>query len=272
MLMIDTKSYRGTVEYLLNRWPQYLLGHVALSGLAGIIIWQSVERGWYGFVLLGLTSVIVLIYFGFASLWAAHHLYDNDRIAGLLVEMGKIDPEDRIVQISPGLQASAFSISQRLTTGQVEVVDVYNPQLMPNRALARRHYNPRRQQKDRRLAWRDGTINLLPMTDDSIRTAIVVETVSALWQEGDRALLLNEIQRILQPGGQLLLAERCRTLSNMLTVGPSAIRLRPASYWESLLERCDLQVAKSANIGDLMHFLKGIKPQVQGQRQLPLDL
>jgi ubiquinone/menaquinone biosynthesis C-methylase UbiE len=190
----------------------------------------------------------------------------------MLFTLGGLRREDNVVDVCAGSGQAANAISRRLSTGRMIVVDVYNPQLTPSRALARSHRLGQPHRPDPRISRRDGSIDLLPLPDGSTETVTLIETASELWQQGDREGLLEEIVRVLAPGGRLLLAERVLSPTNLLVMGPLALRLKSLEYWRKLLEGAALQVSRESNTRELIHYLRADKPLPDALTQLPLDL
>lgn len=272
MIMQLRNRYGGALGYVEAHWPAYVLGYGGAFVAAAIVVAVSGVLGWYGFITLSLAALIVLAYFFIVSLWAAHRLYDGQAIREMLFKLGGMRPEDKVVDINAGSGQTAVAISRLLSTGRVIVVDVYNPQLTPSRVLARSHRQAEHRRPDPRLSWRDGSIDLLPLPDGSAETVTLVETASEFWQQGDREGLVEEIARVLAPGGRLLLAERVVSPTNLLVMGPLALRLKSLEYWRKLLEGAALQVSRESNVRELIHCLRADKPLPEALTQLPLDL
>ncbi|MBK8130999.1 MAG: hypothetical protein IPK53_19490 [bacterium] len=67
--------------------------------------------------------------------------------------------------------------------------------------------------QDPRLVWQNGRVGLFRCPNKSINTVFLCQVVSEFWQQGDRAALLQEINRILAKR-RILLAERVRSQTN----------------------------------------------------------
>ncbi len=266
-----TNRYARTLNQVRVRWPTYLFLYGAGSLILLIILGLSISQEWYSFVILALVGLLVLLYFLLVSLWSYHTLYDNNSIRDALFELGELTSQSTIVDVNLGLRNFPATFSRRLTTGKVIAVDVYNPQLTPDRALARAHSQAGRPLPDPRLSWRDGNIGLLPLPDNSVQAVTLVQTTSELWQEGDRQQLLQEANRILLPGGCLLLAERVRTPVNLAVTGPSGLRYRPTSYWHEHLQRYDFKVAGSSSLHDLILCIRADKRSPNETEPLQVD-
>lgn len=254
-----TSRYAQTLRRLRTRSPNYVIVYGGGSLLLLAIMALSLSQGWYSFAVLAMTAFMILLYFFGASLWSNHILYDSNIIRDTLFELGHLTPRMTIVDINLGLPYFSAALSRRLTTGEVIAIDIYNPQLAPDRALARAHNRADRPQPDPRLSFRAGNINLLPLPDNSVRVVTMLQTVSELWQEGDRRTLLQEVNRILSPGGCLLLAERVRTPLNTVIAGPSGLRYQPSSYWLGLLNRSEFKVGSTQSIRELALCIRADK-------------
>ncbi|MGB5058289.1 MAG: hypothetical protein WBO48_06340, partial [Candidatus Promineifilaceae bacterium] len=98
------------------------------------------------------------------------------------------------------------------------------------------------------------------------------QVVSEFWQQGDRAALLQEINRILTPNGRILLAERVRSQTNWLVMGPGAVNLQSAEQWRDLLREAGFIVQKEQDLQGLIHCFRADKPTPAQARQLSLNL
>ncbi len=259
MIMEITSHYSGTLHYVRVRWPAYLIGFGGGYILVLFIIFISLVQGWYSFTLLAAVALIILIYFLSVSLWSAHQLYDGQRITDALIKLGSINTEDNLVQIDLGERFQAINLSRRLTTGHVQVIDVYNPQLTPERALARSREKAEKLPTDPRLSMRDGNINLLPLPNESVKIVVAIECIGRFWQRGDQVCLLHEIFRILKPGGSILMAERVRSTTNTMAIGSAGLRLPSVSYWHNILKDGGFEVRNQEMIKDLICCIKADK-------------
>jgi ubiquinone/menaquinone biosynthesis C-methylase UbiE len=273
--------YSGTLHYIQTHWPSYVFffGGSALLILLAIVF--SAQRGWSGFIAVGLIAFLMSCALLIASLRAAHNIYDNDKIRDALIELGQIRPDELVVVVNLGTRRLPERLSRRLTTGKVIVIDIYNPQQTPGKALARAHkwtaarrtsgHQEDHYQSDPRISWRDGSVGLLPLPDNSVPVVMLIQTVSEFWQQGDRICLIREVERILAPGGRLLLAERLRTRTNLLVMGPDALQLEPLQYWQELLGETKLQLEGIKNLEELIYFIRADKQWGELGRQLTLD-
>ena len=265
--------FSGTIGTVYAHWPVYALVYGSMIG-ALILIGVGARQGWLSLIPLGAALLLAQSYFLFASLWAAHQLYDGAGVGPhqVLFDVGAIQDTETFVFIDLGIRRPAIELCRRLTTGRVIVVDVYNPQWTTSRTLARRRANRPSPPSDPRLAWRDGDVNLIPLPDKSVPAVILSQVLSEFWQHGDRLALLKEAHRILAPDGRLLVAERVRTETNWLVMGPAALGLHGAGYWRNLLGQAGFRVQKEQQLLGLIHCIRANKPTPAEARQLAFEL
>ena len=261
--------FSGTLRAVYVRWPFYALTYSGVI-LTLVILGLSVERGWIGLVPLSLATLIVLVYFLLASLWGVFNL-DHLQPHHVLFDMGQIRATDTFIYVDLGWRRRALDVAGRLTTGKAIVIDVYNPQWMTSRALVRARARIPAPPPDPRLVWQTGSINLLPQPDNSVTAVILCQVASELWQEGDRQRLFQEIYRVLSENGRLLLAERVRTRTNWLLMGPGALTLSLVETWRDALHAAGFHVRHEKDLQGMIHCFRADKPTYSEARQLTLS-
>lgn len=265
-----TDSYLGVRRHIFDHWPRYA-AYAAAALLLLSAIWLSVSRGWWAYALFAAALLLLPLYFAAAGLLLARRQSQSPDVA-YLFELGQIKPADRLVQIDVGRRDAGIFLSRRLTTGKISVIDLYNPQLTPNPSLRRARQRLLHPRSDPRLVWLDGTLNLIPLPDNSVPAVILADTLGQFVQEGDRRRLLAEAYRILLPGGRLLLSEPTRTLTNWLTLGPAANRLPEAAYWRDMLREAGFRIQHQRLRHDVTTCFRADKPATAAEYQLSFKL
>jgi ubiquinone/menaquinone biosynthesis C-methylase UbiE len=186
--------------------------------------------------------------------------------------MSQTRPEDRVVCIDLGLKEMAVTVAQRLTSGEVTVIDVYNPQSNVGASLRRARSRSPKIQPDPRLNWIDGSFNLLPLPDQCTGAVFMNQVLSEFWLPEEREQLLAEVRRILVPEGRLLLAERVRASSHFLLAGLLTSSLPTAQDWRATLTGKDFVVQREENPHGLLYCARVDKPSPTTGKQLSLKL
>lgn len=265
--------FEDTRRTIRTDWPLYF-GLYAAMLLALILLGVGLASGWYAFVPFALAILIVAGYLFVAAVWTTYQTYDGPgpKAHELLIDYAQLRPDDRCVCIDLGLRATAVHIARRLTLGQVTVIDVYNPQSNPSGSLRRARARARKPGPDPRLEWIDGSIQLLPLPDRSVRLVFMNQIFSEFWLPEERAQLLEEVRRILMPEGRLLLAERTRGRGAVLLTAPTTSSLPATESWRAMLLRADFRIQREDNLRGLIYCARADRPPPTEGRQLRLQL
>lgn len=271
--MQENGRYQGTIQYIYAHWPRFTFMYLGIIGMM-LLIGFSIEMQLFSFVPMATAVLIFVSYFFITSLWTAHQLFSRNglRPHQALFDLGHLRPTNDIVYVDVGIRYRPIRLCRRLTTGKLNVVDIYNPQWTTDRALVRWRTRWLHPPKDPRLIWMDGQINLLPLPDKSVTAVMLCQIMSELWQRGDRLALLEEARRILKDDGRLLIAEQCRTQTNWLMAGPAALSLPTVSYWHNLFAEAGFRIRREKSSTGLIHFFSLQKPTPTEARQLAFDL
>ncbi|MDX1413707.1 MAG: class I SAM-dependent methyltransferase [Candidatus Promineifilaceae bacterium] len=254
-------------------WPGYLLryGGFVLSFATIILGYLSNTQI---LTALGIVILAITIFLFWAARWVTRRRYAIEQleVIELLYRMSQAGPEDDLAYVDLGLRAPAIALSRHLTTGQLTVIDVFNPRLTGNKELS----NARRQAPsvlvDPRLDWYDSHIDLLPLPDSSVAAVFLPLVLSEFNQEGDRYSLLREIKRILRPGGRLLVAEQNTSWLNWLSLNPGPSKLQPFTHWQNLLTQAGFQLLRQEELHGLSVCMRADKPSPFAGIQLALKL
>lgn len=271
--MINVRQPRRTLRHIRTHWPVYFVLYGVLV-FAILFIGIGLASGWYSFVPFSLAIMLVAAYFLVASVYVAYGLNDasGSGAAEILFEMSQARPVDRVVCIDLGLRSTAVTIAQRLTTGAVTVIDIYNPQSNIGGALRRGRDLARKPADDPRLDWIDGNISLLPLPDRSAGVVFMNQILSEFWLPEERDILLEEVLRILAPEGRLLFAERVRSQSNILLTGLVTYNLPASEQWRRTLEKAGFIVRREEYPQGLLYCARADKPGLTVGKQMALNL
>jgi SAM-dependent methyltransferase len=267
--------WQGTSNYIADRGSAFTLAYGSII-LCLVVIGLSTIAGWPAFIPLAFALMLVLSYFLAAAVWVAYQVTDRpgQRPVEVLLRMSQMEPGEKVVCIDLGLRETAVAIAQRLTTGTVSVIDVYNPQWNTSPALRRGRLRMQAHPAaaDPRVEWLDGEIRLLPLPNGSVSAVFLNQVLGEFWQPEDRQTLLREAYRILGPGGRVLVAERVRSQINWLMLGPVGWGLATADEWHDLLAEAGFAPNQEKDIQGLVHCFQANKPTPTGSLQLPLKL
>ena len=91
-------------------------------------------------------------------------------------------------------------------------------------------------------------------------------------QIGDRVRLLNELYRVLKPGGRLIVVERIQSANTQWLAGVGGLSgWNSAEIWQELLQDAHFQVGATESINPLLTAFQAIKPRPKPlQLELPI--
>ncbi len=271
--MVVEGRFQRTRRDLATRRESYFLRILGLAAALFLIaagLWLDQP----GLLVFGLALFVLALLLLGAQLWVVHRLYDTGGVdtSKAIYRMSQTRPTDKLLSVDLGIHDSALIVARSLTSGRLHVVDVYNPQMVPHAWLARVRRRRLHTPLDPRISWYSGSVNLLPLPDHSVRAVFLDQVLSDLVQEGDRHALLQEVRRVLEPNGRLLIAELADSWPNRLRIGPGGVQVEPAAYWTELLTAAGLQLTKQTELDGLMLCLRADKISPYAGRQLTLGL
>ncbi|MDJ0754569.1 MAG: class I SAM-dependent methyltransferase [Ardenticatenaceae bacterium] len=264
--------FRGTRRFLAAHGPTFF-GRVGLGLLgAAFLLFAALLSEEWALIPIALGVLLLVIYFMGGWLWGIYLRHDaaDDSPDQLIIRLGSISAGDMITVIDLGQRHLALDLSRYMSTGRVTVADIFNPQIFDRSVINRWRAVMPKTPDDPRLVWRVGSFNLLPIQDSSQDAVVLCEVLSELVQEGDQKILLEEVYRILRPGGRIILVEPLRSLINRLLLGWGARRYRPLKTWVKLLEQTDYLRLKPVKINDVVVYLRGEKLEPMQGIQLSL--
>lgn len=259
--------------YIAARRPGFYLWLAGLTAVTIVVMLLAVLNRWWAFIPLGGAVVLGLAYLLVAPRWYGRQLRDDLSVADRLWQQAGLQTDAHIVVLSAGLRGTAVYLGRRLATGRMQAIDLYHPQQMPDPILAAwrgaRATSP--PETDPRMEWLEGRIDLVPLPDGSSDVVFFDQVLSELRAAGDRELVLQEVRRILRPGGQLYFVERVRQPAAGWVVGVDMRALDSAESVQSLLRAAGFQPAPPQPLSAVLVLFTAATPTERVAKQLRFD-
>ena len=220
----DRAMTRGVRQIVRFNWPFYA-GATAAIAAAPIAI--------AGLPLAAAARIATYAAIGLAALW----------IAGSLVASWVVYDRSSLMQwtwigralgwqpgawinIHAGLDESTPALRRLFRGTRGRVLDIFDPTEMTEPSIARA----------RRLARNDAVPEIadyrsLPVPTGDVDTALLLLSAHELRSEDARAALFGELQRVLGPGGRVIVAEHLRDWANFLAFGPGVLHFHSRRVW-----------------------------------------
>lgn len=261
-------------RYFYAKWPFYLnvVGGGLILVFGGVIGAALFEL--YNLLPLAFLIVVIVAYVTMTSLWAAFLVYDQSmkRTALLMIREAQVQSTDKIVY--PYVSEGGYIpwLMSHLTLGQISVIDIYSPQIMPGRNVNRMRQEGVNVRRDRRLVTMPGRIDLIPMQVNSVDIVVLAHVLSAIQQIGDQEILIQEVTRLLKPGGRIIIVAPHRTWMSRLTTFSPYHYTRSEAELTRLLKQNGYVQRQSTLINGFVLISHGTKPSQYQSIQLPLDI
>lgn len=265
MLTAETRSY-------LSATHPWLIA-TAVSVVIFVIVAIFAAFLWEVWSLLPLALLLLGTIFVFVQ---AHARYANftqatPQIVQNLWEMADLSADDHFMLIDIGSMATVRGFARRLRYGQLHVINVYNPQIVPNPVFLRARQRMADQtpfQPDPRVTLFNARIDLLPFPDATVDTILTNQVLSEMPAAPDRATLITEIHRVLRPGGRWLSSERIAPATDVLLFGIGHHAPESADRWAAQIQPYGLQLRQQAQINPVLISISMQKPGEDAPRQL----
>jgi ubiquinone/menaquinone biosynthesis C-methylase UbiE len=92
------------------------------------------------------------------------------------------------------------------------------------------------------VPFEKATFSALPLDDCQFDTVFLIFVAHELRKSDVRLRFLRETNRVLKPGGKLVLVEHIRDWKNLLAYGPGALHFFSRNQWSTLCQKagfCD---------------------------------
>jgi len=233
--------FEGLRKILQFNWPFYLVGGILLTaGILVLILLQNVLPSML--FLMGLTGVVLAVWWLVASLITSHWIYDRTGIYDF--DWLEIEAPDKAAILTAGFDEAAPGLLRKWPESDWTYYDFYEKETMsePSIQRARKRYPPSEQWLPcPALAW--------PCADDSFDLIIFPFSAHELRKPEERTSLLQEARRSIREKGNIVVIEHLRNVPNFLVFGPGAFHFHPPKSWQDNFSEAGFHLFRSRSLG-----------------------
>lgn len=203
-------------------WPLYAgaSGGVVIAALV-LVLSESATFRWAASL-----AILVTVWLACASFWAFHWMFDaSGLLSGSWLLAPDIPVPERWVQINTGLEQTSLPLETIFPAVPGQVIDVYDPAVMTEPAIARARRGRHASSGSSALAGVDSA------------SADLVVVMLAAHEIRDRRLrerFFKEVARIVSRRGRVVLVEHLRDITAAAVFGPGVFHFFPRSEWLEL--------------------------------------
>jgi len=219
-----TGSAVGATNIVRFNFPTFLGAGAIASGaamVAALAPRQSLTRKVAAGLAIGIAAGAA------TSLAASHSVYDRSQLrdAGWLADRLQNVP-GQVGILHSGLDETTCDLRNRLPERQIVSIDLYDPVRMTEPSITRaRELRPPPADAVRSQP------GSLPFKDGYFGVVVMMFAAHEWRKLEERAVLFQEIRRVLGENGALWIVEHVRDFPNVLAFGPGASHFLPKSVW-----------------------------------------
>lgn len=227
--------------YALPIFAAFAGASIAVGLLVGIFLWKIVGAFLVAF---GLYMVV-----GYAISVRSFGTNKPTRLPESLQLLLQLRGDEEVLDVGCGLGKTTISVAKELTTGKVIGTDIWDTSELSGNSPQRAYRNAQLEGVQEKVEFRTADVRELPFPDNSFDLVTASSVINNLKGEPDRLKALNEIYRVLRPGGRFLLLEPLLDLRTLLLYTPLvAFVFSSKEVWLDLLDKTEF-----ANLKTIFH-------------------
>lgn len=194
--------------------------------LVAIFVW-----GLAGFIIIGLGLYIILSY------GISIHLTGQTESPNP-PDILELKGDEKVLDVGCGLGRMTIGVAKHLNTGKVTGIDIWDKMEISGNSPERAYANAQIEGVRDRVEFETGNVLSISFPDNSFDVVTSSSVINNLHGDSEKLRALEEILRVLRPGGRFLLLEPLRDLWGFLTFTPLGVwMLLPKDRWISLLKK-----------------------------------
>ena len=214
-------TFQGVSNIILFNWHFYGLSIVVILTL--LLISYQVHLALI-ISLLQLSSLLILLV-TLSSLLTSFYIYDISglyKFKSILTDNQKLT----VINIHAGLDETSLLLQQRFKNSEIVILDFYDPNVHTELSIkrAREKHQPH-----------PATIKIetkkISLEDNSADKIFMIMSAHEIRDKTERILFFKELNRLLKPGGELLIIEHLRDLPNFLAYSIGAFHFHSKPTW-----------------------------------------
>ncbi len=211
----------------------FLGGAGALAaGLAGLLWGLQRSQGWLAGV--GIYLLLVSASFGVTGAWMIWSSYVGKlRLRDRLLDDLRLKGNERVLDVGCGHGLLLIGAAKRLPGGRAVGIDLWSQRDQASNSKAATLANAVAEGVEERVEVQDGDMRDLPFSDASFDAVVASLAVHNIPSRDGRRQAINEMVRVLKPGGQVALLDFSKTdeyAHDLQAAGMRQVRSSGRSY------------------------------------------
>lgn len=231
--------FQGIKNIIRFNWHFYVLSF-AIVLLLLIVSGYLNKYAW----LLAIILSVLIIETILVSLLTSVYVYDLSNLYKLSwLDTLKKGGTEEIINIHAGFDETSILLKDKFPGAKLTVLDFYDPEKHTEVSIkrARKAYPPYPNTQ---------TVSTLklPLPDNYADKIFTILAAHEIRKEDERILFFKELNRILKPGGQVVVTEHLRDLPNFLAYNIGFFHFIPESSWKKVFSESGFVITKEIKI------------------------
>ncbi|MEZ4884302.1 MAG: methyltransferase domain-containing protein [Chitinophagales bacterium] len=232
----NRKPFQGVGNIIRFNWHFYVL---SLLALAVLFFLQSYTVGLLQWLIL--LSILGIVVTTFVSLLVSYYVYDLSPLYQLkwIDNLKSMPKSANIVNVNAGFDETSVLLKDQFPDANLTVLDFYDPTKHTEISIkrARKAYPP--YPNTQTIAT-----NFIPLKDNAINAVFAILSAHEIRNEAERIVFFKELQRVLQPRGQIVVTEHLRDTANFMAYNIGFFHFHSKSTWLKTFGGAELKVVK----------------------------
>lgn len=216
--------FEGLLQIVRYNWNLYIAALLVCAPVVGLVLAIHLPTAVAALLILGATAAVFWLAL---SLAVSYYVYDRSDLYRWQWIRDRVASNPRhVVNIHAGLDETSLALQEMYPAAEVTILDIYDPAEMPEPSIARARRDARSA-----LAAVKADFRRLPLPNASTDLATVIFVAHELRRPASKEAFFRELERVIKPGGSILLVEHVRDAWNLLAFGPGAFHFFPRREW-----------------------------------------
>jgi len=190
----------------------------------------------FGMQIIG-TIILVFGVYLLASYGVSMYLLKQDRAADVS-DILKLEGNEYVLDVGCGLGKMTIGIAKHLKDGKIVGIDIWNKIEIPGSSPEKAYKNAEIEGVQEKVEFKYGNVLEIPFPDETFDLVTSSSVLNNLSGMDAKSKALDEIYRVLKPGGRFLLGEPLRNMRSFFLFTPFGIwQLLKKNDWIRLLEK-----------------------------------
>lgn len=231
---LNRKPFQGVFNIVRFNWHFYLSA-IWIFRFVFLIIKTTIGLRFYFWInVLFLIAYSVLI-----SLLVSYYIYDFKDFYSLnWLKLINVEKPKNIININAGFDETSLILEVKFPNSELKVLDFYNPEKNTEISIerARKYYPP---YENTIVVEADN----LSIQDNFSELIFLIFAAHEIRKSNDRIIFFQELNRILEKNGKIILIEHLRDFSNFLAFNIGFFHFHSKKTWINDIEKANLKIS-----------------------------